>query len=428
MVQILVQFKTLFMAITKPTANLFLDTRSKIKKSEKYPVKITVYYLGKKRRYGFPYSFTEDEWKKINSPKLRDNKLKEARIKLDYYIGEKFEKALKEIEGPFDFEKFKVAYFEDKSRNLVSSDVYSLFRRYIKILRESGNVGTAQIYESAMQTYLNIRKRLNFTDITVGFLEDYEKQMVKKGYSAAYISMNLRNLRTIYNKAIAEKMVSADKYPFSKSRSDKKFKIKKGDSNKRALTKEELQLLKKYQPATPAQRKAWLYWWFAFYANGLNGKDICLLKNKNIVGGIITITRAKTENSVGSVKPIQIKLSENIQNIIDEVGNKDKSPDAYVFNILRHGISAQKERDMIMSFNHNINKHLKSICQSLGFDFNITTIWARHSFSTYLKRRGVSVEVISEALGHTSTETTQNYLDSFNLDTLEKTAELLAEI
>ncbi|HPV16162.1 MAG TPA: hypothetical protein PKY14_02245, partial [Bacteroidales bacterium] len=139
------------MAITKPTANLFLDTRSKIKKSEKYPVKITVYYLGKKRRYGFPYSFTEDEWKKINSPKLRDNKLKEARIKLDYYIGEKFEKALKEIEGPFDFEKFKVAYFEDKSRNLVSSDVYSLFRRYIKILRESGNVGTAQIYESAMQ-------------------------------------------------------------------------------------------------------------------------------------------------------------------------------------------------------------------------------------------------------------------------------------
>ncbi|MBN1186485.1 MAG: site-specific integrase [Bacteroidales bacterium] len=416
------------MAITNPTANLFLDTRTKLKKTGKHPVKLTVYFTGEKKRYGLPYSFTEDEWKKLNAPKLRDNTLKESKIKLDYFIGDKFQQALKKIEGDFDFEKFKSAYFDTNKRNLASKDVYAIFNRQIKEFTDSGNIGTATIYKSALKTFQGIRKRLTFDEVTVTFLEEYERKMAKSGHSVTYIAMNLRNLRTIYNIAIAEKLVNADKYPFSKTRNDKKYKIKKGESNKRALTIEELRLLKNFRPKSYAQRKAWLLWWFSFYANGLNTKDICLLKNKNISGNTITITRAKTENTNSNVRPIQIFLSDEIKGIINEIGNQDKTSEAYIFVILKHGITPKEERGMIMSFTRNINKHMKKISVELKFDFVITTIWARHSFSTYLKRCGVSVDVISEALGHTSTETTQNYLDSFNLDTLEKTAGFLAEI
>lgn len=38
---------------------------------------------------------------------------------------------------------------------------------------------------------------------------------------------------------------------------------------------------------------------------------------------------------------------------------------------------------------------------------------ARHSFASVLKKSGVSVALISEALGHTDLKTTQIYLDSF---------------
>jgi site-specific recombinase XerD len=38
---------------------------------------------------------------------------------------------------------------------------------------------------------------------------------------------------------------------------------------------------------------------------------------------------------------------------------------------------------------------------------------ARHSFSTQLKRTGISVEAIQELLGHKNLKTTMNYLDSF---------------
>lgn len=416
------------MAITKPTASLFLDTRAKLKKTGKYPVKVTVYYLGHKQRYGLPYTFTEAEWKKLNSTKLRDNALKEAKIKLDYYIGDKFEQALKKIDGAFDFEKFKAAYLEDNKLNLSTRDVYAVFNDYISKLNKSEQVGTAEIYGTALKTFQNFRKRLSFNNVTVVFLEEYEKQMLSDGKSVAYIAMNLRSLRAVYNMAISSGLVASEKYPFSKSPNDNKYKIKKGSNIKKALTEGQLKLLKSYVPKTPAQRKAYLYWWFSFYANGLNMKDICLLRNRNITVDKIEVYRAKTEHSNNSPKKISMKLSPAIIDIINEIGNQDKSPDAYIFNILKHGLSAQQERDSIQSFTRNINKHMKKIGEEVGLIDVITTYWARHSFSTYLKQKGVSVEVISEALGHSSINTTRTYLDSFTDETLEKTAELLADI
>jgi hypothetical protein len=139
---------------------------SKLKKTGKHPVKLTVYYLGHKRRYGLPFSFTEAEWEKLFSAKLRDNTLKEAKVKLNYYKGEKFEAALKKIEGTFDFDKFKAAYIEDNSLNLANRDVYSLFNRYIAEMQKIGSVGNEQVYTSALKTFQNFRKRKKEKKVT----------------------------------------------------------------------------------------------------------------------------------------------------------------------------------------------------------------------------------------------------------------------
>jgi len=49
------------------------------------------------------------------------------------------------------------------------------------------------------------------------------------------------------------------------------------------------------------------------------------------------------------------------------------------------------------------------------------------SFSTVLKRKGVSTEFIKESLGHSSMVTTENYLDSFADDVKLKNANILTE-
>ncbi len=61
----------------------------------------------------------------------------------------------------------------------------------------------------------------------------------------------------------------------------------------------------------------------------------------------------------------------------------------------------------------NINKWMKRIALELEFDVIPTFYYARHTYATILRNSGASIDYISEALGHNSTKTTQNYLDSF---------------
>lgn len=44
---------------------------------------------------------------------------------------------------------------------------------------------------------------------------------------------------------------------------------------------------------------------------------------------------------------------------------------------------------------------------------------ARHSFASVLKKSGVNIALISEALGHSDIATTQIYLDSFDNEQID---------
>lgn len=78
-------------------------------------------------------------------------------------------------------------------------------------------------------------------------------------------------------------------------------------------------------------------------------------------------------------------------------------------------------------FIKQFNQKMKIIGTTVGI-YNITTYTARHSFATILKRKGVSIAYISESLGHTSLNTTQAYLDSFEIEERRKNAKLLTEL
>lgn len=66
--------------------------------------------------------------------------------------------------------------------------------------------------------------------------------------------------------------------------------------------------------------------------------------------------------------------------------------------------------------------------EDLGFDLELTTYVARHSFATALNRKGVPLTVIKEMLGHSSILTTQNYIASLGLEEIKHYAGLLNEI
>jgi site-specific recombinase XerD len=61
-----------------------------------------------------------------------------------------------------------------------------------------------------------------------------------------------------------------------------------------------------------------------------------------------------------------------------------------------------------------INNELHKIADKLEIKEDITTYVARHSFATVLKKSGVNIGIISQALSHQDIKTTQIYLSKFD--------------
>lgn len=421
MVQILVQ---IFQPMTThiPTATLFFDKR-KQKKNKKYPVKLTVYYAGEKKRYNIPFEFTEEEWKKITSPKLKDERLKDDKIKVHYYAEGKFDEAIKKL-SVFSFDAFEDSYFE-KPVKIAEYDVYAAMDRYIEKLGRSNRIGSSVTYTNAKKSLQNFKKYLTFREVTPDFLESYEKEMINNGYSITTVGIYLRSLRTIINQAIEQGLMKPETYPFKKNR----YEIPSGRNIKKALTFEEIKAIINYEPKSESEKRSKDFWLFSYYCNGINMADICQLKYKNIIGDQIVFLRAKTKRSTKSdPKPIKAFLNDEMNNIINTYGNNDKSPENYIFPILTNDLEVKRKYDLISFFVRNINKYLKVISEELKLSTTISTYSARHSFATVLKRKGVSIAAISESLGHSDMKTTENYLDSFTDDTIKENSRLLTEL
>src|SRR5699024_5453717 len=107
-----------------------------------------------------------------------------------------------------------------------------------------------------------------------------------------------------------------------------------------------------------------------------------------------------------------VYITEDIRSIIKRWGNKDQTPDNYIFPVLHPEMTPLEQHRTIKAFTKFINDRMAEICANLKLK-KITTIYGRHSYSTVMKRSGASTEFIQEALGHADKKTTENYLDSF---------------
>lgn len=406
-------------AMPDATLSLFLDSR-KVKENGKYPVKLTVYYQQDKKRYATGVDLNEEEWKKINAPKLKDPELKEVRLRLDAIV-QKASRIVKNVED-FSFTDFEDTFFGKKELRAKNSFI-TLFKEYIANLKAEGRIGTASSYNTTLNSLLEIRKSYRIGDITPEFLKQYEAFHRKKGNSDTTVGINMRNIRAVINKAITQKLLPADKYPF------KGYVIPSGQNVKKALEWGAIQKLLNYKPSDEKKEKAFDFWLFSYLCNGMNITDIAHLQKSNIDTDLLQFRRRKTiRTRKKDQRPIKVALHTRAKAIMAKYQSADNP---YVFGVLEPGLSPVTERNRIQRFLKFINKHMKEIANEVGIqmgaNYELTTYVARHSFATRLKRKGASTDEISEYLGHASVETTKNYLDSFEDDLLKKRSLLLTE-
>ena len=394
---------------------IILDIR-KIKKDDTYPVKLRVTFDRKQRYYPTPFNLSKIQFEKVMYNKRQTDDDKNLKKQILAY-----ENKATDIIGSmkfFSWEKFEKQYYTNRG---AKNSINNAFTIYLDKLKEEGRIGTAASYQDARNSLQKFSPDAKFHDITPEFLRKYEKWMLDADKAIATVGIYLRSLRTIINIVISEGQLANEYYPYGKG----KYEIPTGRNFKKALTLDKIGLIYNYMPK-PGDSAALAkdIWLFLYICNGINIKDLCLLKYNNIKGEFLEFIRAKTVLTKRNVQPIRVPMTDDLKSIIAKHGNPDKNPDNYIFSILQRGITPERERQLIKQFNIVVNDNMNKIAKELNLEINLTTMVARHSFATIMKRGGKG-EFVKDALGHASAKTTENYFGSFEDESLIDNAKLL---
>jgi integrase len=346
----------------------------------------------------------------VGKGKPRTFELKGIKADLESQIF-KASSIIEELKGKFSLSRAK-KLFLDSTYQTDKNSVYTWFDTYAKELETNGQIKTSDSYRTAKNCLLKFEPVLTFSQITPEFLACFEDWFVfEKGKSITSLGIYLRNLRAIFNRALAAELISQKSYPFGKG----KYIIPTGRNVKKALSIENIRAIKDFftVPGSPSDR-AKDFFLFSYLSNGINFKDIARLKNDSIKGDQIHFVRAKTIRTRRDYTPIKTSIRAETLQIIEKWRNSDRSLKNYLFPILTKGMTAKQETRRIQDFVKNTNTKLHEIGEALNLPLKLTTYVARHSFATIaINNGGAPMEYISEALGHSTLNTTRNYLDSF---------------
>lgn len=377
-----------------------------------FPIYLRVTIDRKSKFYSTPFSCRLIEWNEHTG---------EFNAKFRNYIV--FNKTLRKIKddasdvidllqkeyGIYNLVLFDKYYSKKENKNLTFSQ---LLEKELQILKENGQISYKNSINdtySALKKFKSNIQEYKFENIDYQFLTDFENFLRKGGAEDGGISVYMRNIRMLYNKAINYKIVQSQYYPFKEFKVSKykKRKIKKALSNK-----EFQQILDFNINEIYSARNARYLYIFSYYARGMNFTDLAELKWGDVENGKFNYTRNKTNVN------LKIKLPDIpiINEIFDFYKLYRPYDTHYIFPILKKEIKEYSDKelkdrkDSVLKY---YNKELKKILDFCNIYKNITFYTARHTFATSALRNGVNMNIIKQSLGHQSIKTTENYVEDF---------------
>jgi len=292
---------------------------------------------------------------------------------------------------------------KELKNHLIKPDQQSDFNNFtehlIQQMQDANRFGNAQIYRYTLSALKNfIRKEhLQFEEITYSFLKQFETAHLKKGNSLNGLSTYMRTIRSIYNKAIKQDIVSQEHYPF------KQYKIKSEPTAKRAIDSDKIKsiLNLKLSPSSSLFH-ARNYFLASYLMNGISFIDMAFLKLENNIDGRIQYKRQKT------ARPYDIKLTDQLYSILSYyLKNKEKAD--FIFPIIKRSSEIDQYNDVRWA-RKRYNKALKEIANLCSIEENLTSYVSRHSMATNLILKDVPINALSKMLGHNKISTTEIYI------------------
>ncbi len=298
-----------------------------------------------------------------------------------------------------------------EKRNKTKMTVYKAFSERIDELNKLGRVGYSSVFKNVLGVFSTYRKGkdLFLRDLTPEVLQDWIT-FLKNDRNVADTTINnyLRTTRTLYLYAIKKGWIRSENYPFHE------FKVSEfsTETSPRALDNDKLGELLTME-VYPDLQLAKDIFVFSFFGRGISFIDVALLTTKNIQDGNIIYECKKMAK-----KPVRVAfpIRAEIKDILNRYHNSESGYLLPILDVNKHK-SEQQKLDRIRKVRKKINRDLKTIGKQIGVE-GLTTYWSRHSYASYMFRKGMPVMMIKESLRHKNLKTTEIYIKSLGLDAI----------
>lgn len=311
-------------------------------------------------------------------------------------------------------------------------EFYDFMLSVITDMERQGRYSTAHVYHCALKSAMGYGGHsLRIEELSPAWLRNYQEHLLKQALMWNTISTYMRMLRAVYNRAVD--MGLAPYIP----RQFKHVFTGRYTNHQRALKKEEIQLvlLKEIdteeenlssESATAAPctlrdldwARACLELMLRFH--GIPFVDLANLRKVDLRNGYLTIRRHKTG------MPLSIAVDTIAMKLLRRYASDDPSS-PYLLNILNGRFSGKEAYKDYQQALRMLNLRLYQLSRACRLGKRLSSYTARHSWATIAKSCGISVEVISEALGHASIATTESYLKQFDNDEIEKANKVIID-
>ena len=311
-----------------------------------------------------------------------------------------------------DKEMDGVSYSVDDLANEIqqlptSQSMFTFFRKQIAKKEQMQCVGTKNNYTNAVNRFIEFRnqKDLTFSQMTADMMEMYQAWLWNRGVGQNTVSFYLRTLRTLHHKAVeAGQATSNDIFAHVQTANVRTAKRAISIKDIRKIEKLELQIGSSIDKA----RDLFL---LSFYLRGMAFVDMAFLKKSDLKCGMVSYNRRKTHQN------LNIEWIKPMQAIIDKYAEQTKdSP--YMLPILTGKETSPYTQYRKVEYNTNYN--LKKIGKMIGLKIPLTTYVARHTWASIALHMNIPIATISEGMGHNSYKTTQIYLESIDVSTINE--------
>lgn len=373
--------------------------RPSIDAGKKGAVYYQIIHNRKVRQILSKYRIFPEEWKNQNSDLF-------IGIRQDIERLNRIIKKLDESPRPYTADDV-VEEYDNYSRS------YSLFNyveSLITTLKHRNRIRTAETYQATLNSlrkFFGESSRINTSDIMLDCIspevvEDYEAFLRDKGLVPNTTSFYMRIFRAIYNRAVDDGILER-KNPF------KHVYTGVEKTMKRALSLDSIRTIKSLDlPVRSSLDYARDMFLMSFYLRGMSFVDMAFLRKTDLSQGYIYYRRRKTE------QPLTIKWTDEMQGIVNKY---PVNSTRYLLPIITN--PAVNELNAYRRCGYRINFNLKIVAELASLKIPLTLYYARHSWASIARSKGVPLSVISEGMGHDSESTTRIYLSSLDVSVID---------